>query len=368
MISSLSSSSSSSQCSLPEIRRLTPPKRLGKTRESVSVAVRKVQENLFDRFIYKIKNPEMVNFIEQLIQNLDEIKNLSEINKLKNLLLKNDFINEEQYCLSIMRLSILNENNPLIETLKSLDSSALDRLRKIDVPPFFHNFFEELEFHIAFHAATQISKPEESVKALIPLAQRQLQAGKKSHAIKLIDIMKGEIYHQAVPPLFKAILLQEIASLFFKHENQEFGIQILKEAQEVADNIAIFSGKRRTLKKLTESFVHFQDWDSAINIINKILQAANLSSEASFCKQKNEATTGIFEFIVKHAGTDILLQIIPQCMNCLEKDLALVGISLYLLEDARKTELAIDVAQLIQAPRIKTKILEDLKQKSALLK
>ena len=52
-------------------------------------------------------------------------------------------LKNEDYNLSIVRLYILNEKNPFIKILQSLDLHTIESLKTIEVPKFFKDLFEE---------------------------------------------------------------------------------------------------------------------------------------------------------------------------------------------------------------------------------
>lgn len=285
----------------------------------VEIAV--VRNYMTDKISSAIKCPEMIAFIQKLIAHLSERKKFKEVVKLQSIV--EGFSSENFDQLNVLRLSVLNDKNPLICSLICLDRRTIESLKAISLPDFFPDFFEKLEFYANIQKLSGMSSdPEEEIANLIPFANSLIRSGKKKEASIVLGNIRIAMRDRnlGLDRAKKVETFRRVASSFFDMKDRENGVAALTEALSRVCRHSYSSSNQQIadLADLAKDFSFAKSWNEVIYIINLIGRTEHFPS-----KQRISAFIEIFKYIATHEEESMVWDIFKHSARFPEKNIAI---------------------------------------------
>jgi hypothetical protein len=334
-----------------------------------------VRADMKRKTLCNIKNSGIRSFIEEIILSLDPIKHYFEIihlkETIKTLLASNETCLKKTILREIdvntMRLTSVNEKNPIIYALISLDLDVIDNLKlTIPTPEFLHDFFDNLKFYATVHQVTDILTLEEQssipIEKQLHIVNNLLKHEEISTALNILNLTQNLICLSERPAHKKIKFLQQVAALLLLAEQKTATLNVLKRAISFVQDISTIEQQIKALTELAIDFSSQKEKTEIIKIMNFITNTVYFSSN-----QKVRAFKLIFNCMLEEdpnlEDPNFMFKVIEETKNSLAKDKALIYLVSCLKEvidtDKQLTQ-TVQLANCIQNKQLRAETLKGI--------
>ncbi len=325
-----------------------------------NTALTRVHYYMSAKTIFNIKSSqEIKEFIKQITSILKQKQLLTEINKLKTL--SKELSEMYYHDVNIIRLATVNPSNPIINSLKSLNKQTIDELKRIPPPPFFLNFFQELEFQANIEEMKKSRDPIKGVEQLIDFSKILTEKKEHSRALQALKAAKKNTQKKVLKFHRKINFFREIAQAFSHTGDRKKMTETLIEGIEcLSEDSPTHEHQIKYFKEISLDLIDLNAWDLLAELFTLFTKSPHLEK-----KERIKAFNQVFQYIFDAHGLEKGFPILLQVKDCIEKDLLIEQLADIASNQPDWMNDAVQMAQHIKNPKIKDRTFDMLSEKQA---